>query len=167
MRALPCVVSLFLAALLPAQNVSLTVTSSIGSAGPICGPWNCVPDPVSANQGETLLLRAGAGFTNPVFLLASLPSTQCVNIPGFGGSLIVSNQIVAVPIVPNSFSNLNITFPPGVPVPPCATKAQHDTLTLPTGVPPGSTIVLQTITCPPFVTPLSGMFSNAVAVTVL
>lgn len=159
----PIVAVLVVAFPLAAQAVNLQVQSAFGTAGALCGPWSCVPDPLLVPQGGTLSLSMGALTGSTMFLLLALPPNQCTPIAGLGGSLVVQPPGAVMVLTPQSWSTTYVhPAPPG----PCAFRQGLELLSLPPVLPSGQQFVLQTLAedWPGNAWPWS--FSNAVQVTV-
>ena len=163
MKVLVATASLLIPSLLSAQAVNLQVQSSLGIAGSLCGPWACVPDPLTAPQGGTLYLSMGAMSGTSMFLLVALPPIQCTPIGGFGGSLIVQPPAAVMVLSPQSWSTTYVSPPPAGP---CANRQGLEVLALPPVLPSGLQIVLQTLAVDWPTSPFQWTFSNAVQVTV-
>jgi hypothetical protein len=157
-----------LSLVLPAQGLSLTVGDGAGGvAGSICGPWNCVPSPLSVPAGTNLSIEIGARWHVPLFLLAALPPAQCTALPGFGGSLILQPPAVAVLVTPTSLTHHFISWGPGGPTGYCTPFTTSSTLQLPPGLPTGGQLLLQAFGPDYVFAPDPLAFSNAVLLNIL
>jgi len=158
---------LALSILLPAQGLSLTVRDGVGGlAGGICGPWSCIPSPLTVPAGTNLSIEIGAPWYTPHFLMVALPPSQCAVIPGFGGSLIVQPPVVSLLMAPTSLTRYYISWGPG-PHPHCTTFTSWSALQLPPNLPSGAQLLLQAVGPDFWIAPDPFAFSNAVMVNIL
>jgi hypothetical protein len=96
--------SLYLAALagalavqVPGQ-VSMSVTSSIGTVGYACEAFQCLPNQTLAGLGENLTVEI-FGMTNMPYVLAiGMPSPFCQTITGIGGEFALAFPVFTLEI---------------------------------------------------------------------
>jgi hypothetical protein len=68
-------------------NVSMVVTSAIGTVGAPCEPFQCLPNQTLAALGETLQIEIYGTEGMPYVLFLGLPTEYCQPVPGIHGEL--------------------------------------------------------------------------------
>ena len=96
----PLLLTAFIGALalqVPGQ-VSMSVTSSIGTVGQACEPFQCLPNQTLASLGEYLTVETYGSMGMPYVLFLGLPGEYCQVVPGIAGELGVAFPIYTVQI---------------------------------------------------------------------
>jgi hypothetical protein len=159
MRTIQGLVSLILTcgAAVPAQDVIMQMVSSRGASGSRCEPWSCTPAPLTVDVGGAVqIVIMGAPFSPHVLMVAG-PRAQCVQVPGLMRSLILRPPIIAASL-PLDWARLYVYGGN------CGGWIGFARVTIPFGVPRGSSFLAQAIEAP-----LGGpmpAFSNAISITV-
>ena len=135
--------SVVLACATPAQT-GLILNTDLGRAGGPCGPFDCVPVPVSATSGSSVEVQVSSGVAA---LLVSLPPAICVPFPGINGSLMTRVPPLLLPLSPTFIVRYYINTPIPPPV-PCLGRYHGGTLTMPP-LPVGTQLVIQAIALDP------------------
>lgn len=129
------VTTLFLAAPLAAQFVGPGLAWA-GSSGNFARSFvpSCTNLPVVAVPGETVTLTVWGDWMSPFALFVAGSGSQCLQIPGLGGGLVLDFPITTV-----TFGVLNLTSP----CLSCPAAFQSLQFVLPAGLPVGTSLALQ------------------------
>jgi hypothetical protein len=71
----------------PSNNVSLCVTTEIGSCGTLCEPFQCAPTYTLVSSFETMRFDITTSVDSFYVLVAGLAVPGCLPIPGISGEL--------------------------------------------------------------------------------
>jgi hypothetical protein len=68
-------------------QVSMSVTTTIGTVGQVCEPFQCLPHQTLASLGENLAVEVYGMSAKPYVLFVGFPGTYCQAIGGIAGEL--------------------------------------------------------------------------------
>ncbi|HEX5053768.1 MAG TPA: hypothetical protein VFZ65_18455 [Planctomycetota bacterium] len=97
---------------------------------------SCQNLPVTAVPSETVTLTVWGDMLSPFGLFAAASGSQCIQIPGFGGGVVLD-----LPVVPVTAGLLTMTSP-CLSCPPGHEQLQF---VVPPGLPPGTSVALQAV----------------------
>ncbi len=120
-----------------AQFVGPGLTWS-GSSSNFTGSFvpSCTNLPVTAVSPETVTVSVWGDVLSPFGLFASVSGNQCIQIPGFGGGVVLDFPIV--PVAAGLLTQISpcLSCPPGV---------EQLVFALPPGLPLGTSLALQAV----------------------